>query len=84
MKLFFLFWLPLAQALVKLNTDSKFYVLKSGTPNSFADNIYIFSHTECRDRAYMIDYAIMQNISDSTKASGSYNQAYSPINKFLQ
>ncbi|MAU13971.1 MAG: hypothetical protein CMH46_00340 [Muricauda sp.] len=70
MNLFFLFLLPVVQALVKLNTDSQFYVVKSGTPNSFADNIYIFSHTECRDRAYMIDYAIMQNISDSAKASG--------------
>ena len=68
MKLFFLFWLPLAQAAVKRNVD--FTLHESGSLSTFLNEVYVFSYKECRDRAYLLNNAIMQNISDSAKASG--------------
>ena len=68
MKLFLLFWLPLAQAAVKRNVD--FTLHTSGSLATFSNEVYVFSYKECRDRAYLLNNAIMQNISDTAKASG--------------
>ena len=70
---FYLLLLAMVHAILGIQMrTNEFYLLNSGNPTGFGNNVYIFTNEECRYKANILDFGVLKRLDHASAPYGCY------------